>query len=148
MASRLYNQTANKIITDSIKSVVFIDEKALEAYAPIPSGPAALEEELSIKLFQKFKKAGASLTVHKFVKSDLEKPDLIKYLFDNRDLVLLDWELDDDYATGKEYSLKLLADVVQCPHLHFCAIYTATKRESDVFDNIISFFFGKTSEEF
>jgi len=147
MASRLYTQTANKIITDSIKSVVFIDEKALESYVPLPATPVP-EESLSIKLFNKFKQAGSSLTVHKFVASDLGKPDLIRYLFDNRDLVLLDWELDRDYATGKEYSLKLLADVVASAHLHFCAIYTATTRESDVFDNVISFFSGRTRAEY
>ncbi|WP_175632356.1 response regulator receiver domain [Pedobacter ghigonis] len=147
MASLLYNQTAKKIIKDSIKSVVFIDEKALEAYVPIPNKPT-LEEDLSLKLFRKFKKSGASLTVHKFFKDDLSKPELMKYLFDNRDLVLLDWELDEDYATGKSYSLRLLADVVASAHLHFCAIYTATTKESDVFDNIVSFFFGKNTTDF
>lgn len=147
MASRLYHQTANKIIMDSIKSVVFIDEKALEFYKKIPK-VLEPEERLSINLLNRFKKRGASLAVHKFNSSDISNVELKKYLFDNRDLVLLDWELDQDYVVGKGYSLKLLSDVVSTSHLHFCAIYTSTIRDADVFDNIISFFSGRTSVQF
>lgn len=143
----LYKKTAKNIIKNSIKSAVFIDENALEFYQQ-PAKKLNPEQRLSKQLHKKFKENGVSLTVHRFLPADIANKNIKKYLFDDRDLVLLDWELDNDYAVGKRYSLDLLADIISSSHLHFCAIYTSTPNVNDVFDNIISFFSNKSQNDF
>ena len=73
------NQKAKEIILDSIKSAIFIDEKALEPYKAKPKDPYP-EVDLSINLLKKFKEKGISLAVHKFTPNDLENEERIKYL--------------------------------------------------------------------
>ncbi len=137
-----YQLKANAIITEAIKSAIFIDEKALDFYAQ-KSEEVIIEEQLSIDLFTNFKENGVSLAIHKFSASNVDDEALKNYLFQDRDLVLLDWELG-----GDKFSLQLLADIVNRPHIHFCAIYTSTSNIGSIFNNIISFFSNKTEEDF
>lgn len=135
---------AKEIITDSIKSVIFIDENALEAYKS--KSPQQIPEEiLSINLEQNFKKKGITLTSHKFKPSDLNDVELKNYLFRRRDLVLLDWRLEGA-SSGELYSLKILSDIVKTEHLHFCSIYTTEQNTDSIFNNIESFFSGYSRE--
>lgn len=139
----IYLKRANLIIKNSIKSAVFIDEKALEFYRPI-SSHATLEpeEQLSIELYKKFRDIGISITVHKFQPSDISSESTKRYLFEDRDLVLLDWKLDGN--SGESYCLELLSDIVLRQHIHFCTIYTSETNNDEIINNLISYFSGRT----
>jgi len=140
-----YEEKANQIIRESIKSAIFIDENARSFFSPplIEEEPS-IEERLSLKLFDNFKKQGISLAIHKFSNGDEENEVLKKYLFENRDLVLLDWKLDNQ--DGEEFALKMLSDIINSPHLHFCAIYTSTQNLNEIYLNILSYFSGQNKE--
>ena len=73
-------QKTKEIVSNSIKSVIFIDEKALENYTK-KSSAFVREEELSINLNKKFKNKGISLSVHKFKQADLTNTTTLDYLF-------------------------------------------------------------------
>jgi hypothetical protein len=138
----LYQKT-KLIVNQSIKSVVFIDEKAIEFYKGKPD-LNIVEEKLSKNLYLKFKEIGISLAVHKFVPSNISNPTIIKYLLEDRDLVLLDWELGD--YNGEQYSLALLSKVVMQKNIHFCSIYTSHPRHDIIIDKISAYFSGYTND--
>ncbi len=141
-----YQQQATTIIKNAIKSAVFIDEKAREFFQDSSELTGESEEAISLDLFNKFKEDGISLAIHKYRIDDQNNNTLKNYLFENRDLVLLDWNLDGDNS-GQDYCLELLADIVKRPHIHFCTIYTSEKGSSidKVFQNILSYFSGENS---
>jgi len=140
-----YQTIANTIIKDSIKSAVFIDENAREFFTPESEEPN-IEEILSVDLYENFKLQGISLAIHRYSKGDESKADTKNYLFDNRDLVLLDWKLED--KTGEEYALQMLSDIVERKHIHFCAIYTSESNIDEIFNNILSYFSSKTQADY
>lgn len=141
-----YSDKAFSIVRNSINSAIFIDEKAKDFYSTEPTNSQIGEEQLSINLHQGFKAKGISLTIHKFDKKDIENDTLKTYFFKNRDLILLDWELDG--IAGEEYSLKLLSDVINYPHLNFCCIYTRTPRFETIFSQVEAYFSGFDSNDF
>lgn len=131
-------QKTKEIISDSIKSVIFIDEKGLESYQE-KSKTNILEENLSKSLYKNFKKKGVSLTTHKFKPDDLQDDGIKEYLLKRRDLILLDWRLDGDIS-GELYSLEILSEIVKSKHLHFCSIYTTEPKVNNIISNIRSYF--------
>lgn len=133
-------QKTKEVIADSIKSVIFIDEKGLESYQQ-KSSTEISEENLSINLYKNFKKKGISLTTHRFKPDDLRDSDIKEYILKRRDLVLLDWRLDGDQS-GEIYSLEILSEVVKSNHLHFCSIYTTEPHINNIINNIRSYFTG------
>ncbi len=134
----LKNKT-KEIILDSIKSAIFIDEKALEPYKFIPRNRYP-EIDLSINLLKKFKEKGISLAIHKFSPNDLQNEERLKYFFKRRDLVLLDWRLDGN--DGEEHSLNLLSKIVKEKHIHFCSIFTSEQNMNEIIDNVSTYFSG------
>ena len=136
-------QKTKEIVSNSIKSVIFIDEKALESYQK-KSLPFVSEEELSINLNKNFKKKGINLCVHKFKQSDLLDENRLNYFFKRRDLVLLDWKLDGN--DGEEFSLNLLSKIVKQKHIHFCCIYTSELDYNEIINNILVYFSGSNLE--
>lgn len=142
-----YQEKAFKIVKESIKSAVFIDEKAREFYQDVKELTTDYEENLSIELYDNLKKNGISLDVHKYKISDENNNELKNYLFEDRDLVLLDWNLNGN--SGAEFSLKLLEDIVGRAHIHFCIVYTSENGQNldSVLFNILSYF-SYENEEF
>jgi len=142
-----YQDKAIEIIKSSIKSAIFIDENAREYFQEESELTGEIEEKISIDLYEKFKEDGISLAIHKYRIDDQKNKILKDYLFEDRDLVLLDWNLDGNNS-GQEYSLELLADIVKRPHIHFCTIYTSEKGSSidSIFENILSYFSGNNSD--
>lgn len=135
-----YEETAQKIIKEAIKSAVFIDENAKE---PFMSGDFT-ESVRSEELYKDFKEKSISLDIYKY--NDATYQNQKEYLFSNRDLVLLDWKLDGD--TGEDKSLAILSEVVRLqPHIHFCVIYTSEMVDV-VFNNILSYFSCLTKEQY
>lgn len=145
MTNASYQQKAFEIIRSSVKSAVFIDDKALSFYSQEnPQG--YYEEELSKSLFNNFKQNGVSLAVHKFQKGDELDDQLKNYLFEERDLVLLDWNLEGN--EGTDYSLKMISEVISKPNIHFCVIYTSTPNISEVYNQVSCYFSGKTTQDY
>ncbi|MEX2565833.1 MAG: response regulator receiver domain [Cyclobacteriaceae bacterium] len=142
-AQNLYKEKSTQIISEAIKSAIFIDEKAWVPYTN-KSADSPKEEDLSAKLFSKFKQSEVSLAVHRFSKNDLTDQSKKNYLFNGRDLILLDWRLDG--KTGEEYALAMLAEIVAKPHIHFCCLYTSEDDLDSVFHNVLAYFSGKTKE--
>lgn len=137
-----YLDVALDVLSKSIKSAVFIDDKAREFYS-IPNEKIK-EEELCVNLFKNFKSKNISLAIHKFKIGDEKNEELRNYLFSDRDLVLLDWKLDDQ--DGESYSLKLLANVVKSKHLHFCIIYTTESNKNNIYSNIFTYFSDRNTD--
>ena len=136
-----YNDAAEKIIKNAIKSAVFIDENAKEPY----SDETPSESETTLKLYNQFKEEGISLSIFKY--SPEKYSSSISYLFESRDLVLLDWKLEGENAGG-ERSLELLAEIVNNQnHIPFCVIYT-NETEDTVLNNILSYFSGSSKSEY
>lgn len=142
-----YNQKANEIIKESIKSAIFIDENARDFYTETVNLTGAPEEQISLDLYSNFKENGISLAVHKYRVGDESKDGLKTYLFEDRDLVLLDWNLEGN-SDGQDKSLELLSDIVTRPHIHFCTIYTSDSgsKLDNVFSNILSYFSDENQE--
>lgn len=142
----MYSQKAFEILNSSINSVIFIDEKAKDFFSGTPVDSQIPEETLSENLYKAFKNKGKSLDVHRFEPTDIENPEILKYLFNNRDLILLDWELDA--FGGQEYSLKLLHKAVETPYINFCCIYSSSSNFSNISLYLDAYFMGVTSVEF
>lgn len=136
-------QKTREVISDSIKSAIFIDEKAYEPFSVKPT-TNYIETELSQKLYKNFKNKGITLSIHKFLQSDLQDENKIKFLLKKRDLVLLDWKLDGE--NGEEFSLKLLSKIIQEKHIHFCSIYSSEDNSDEIINNILTYFSGYNVE--
>lgn len=141
-----YEDKAFEIVKKSISSAIFIDDNLKDFYSFSDIDTTIVEEVLSQELHKNFKAEGISLAVHKFVKTDIEDVNLNRYFFKNRDLILLDWELDN--TSGEEYSLKLLSEVINYSHINFCCIYTKTPRFDLIHSQIESYFSGLNDEDF
>ncbi|MCG9793547.1 response regulator receiver domain [Flavobacterium algicola] len=135
-----YSEKTLEIVKASIKSAVFIDEKARGIYEYDNLNDSVLEERLSMKVYEKFKEDGISLAIHKFKQSDRTNENLLKYLLEDRDLVLLDWKLEGEH--GEEYSLELLERIVDSNHINFCCIYTTEPNIDNILLNVLSYFSG------
>ena len=139
-----YLNRARNILKDAIKSAIYIDEKARSFYQTEASLLGATEEDLSVQLYNNFKKDGISLDVHKYTIDDEKKKDTLSFFIDNRDLVILDWKLKDQ--SGEEEALIILAEIIKAEHLHFCTIYTSEDQLDIVLQNILSYFSSVTKE--
>jgi hypothetical protein len=140
-----YNKKANQILTDAIKSALYIDENAIE---PFTHQNKSTDTEvigtalLSKQLYSHFKKNHISLLIHRFI--DIE--NTVPFL-SNKDLVLLDWLLDGEISGG-ELALQLLNKIIEFEHLHFCCIYTNNENLTNVLNNCISYFSGRNNESY
>lgn len=139
-----YLNRARNILKDAIKSAIYIDEKARSFYQSEASLSGVTEEDLSVQLYNNFKKDGISLDVHKYTIDDEKKKDTLSFFIDNRDLVILDWKLKDQ--SGEEEALIILAEIIKAEHLHFCTIYTSEDQLDIVLQNILSYFSSVTKE--
>lgn len=142
----MYSNKAFEILNSSINSVVFIDEKAKDFFSETPIDPNVFEEKLSVELFKSFKENGKSLDVHKFETSNLENDKILEYLFNSRDLILLDWELAD--IAGQEHSLKLLNKAISTPYINFCCIYSSSTNFNNIPLFLDTYFSGLNKGEY
>lgn len=142
----MYSQKAFDILNSSINSAVFIDEKAKDFYSGTEINPDVVEEQLSFDLYTAFKKNGKNLTVHRFHIKDIDEPKTIEYLFKGKDLILLDWELNE--YDGQEHSLNLLHKAVSSPNINFCCIYSSSRNFDTIPLYLDAYFSGLTKEQF
>lgn len=138
-----YQDVAKNIIKESIKTAVYIDENALEAYEKMPETPSA-EQALSVELTKKLRESNIDLTVFKYEAQKYK--DQKNYVFANKDLVLLDWELDGEGGGGLS-ALKILQEIVSSfKNIHFCVIYTREENIDGILTDIRCFFSGATQQ--
>ncbi|MCG7281502.1 response regulator receiver domain [Chryseobacterium taklimakanense] len=142
----MYSDKAFTILNSSINSAVFIDEKAKDFYSGTPINTDVVEEKLSGDLFKTFKENGKSLIVHKFKKEHITDNSLVNYLFTGKDLILLDWELDDN--DGQQYSLELLSKAIETPYINFCCIYSRSANFDNIPLYLTAYFSGLQEGEF
>lgn len=133
-----YQDVAKNIIKESIKTAVYIDENALEAYEKMPETPSA-EQALSVELTKKLRESNIDLTVFKYEAQKYK--DQKNYVFANKDLVLLDWELDGEGGGGLS-ALNVLHELIEMRSVHFCTIYTNTEELCEIVKEICSYFCG------
>lgn len=139
-----YQDVAKNIIKESIKTAVYIDENALEAYEKMPETPSA-EQALSVELTKKLRESNIDLTVFKYEAQKYK--DQKNYVFANKDLVLLDWELDGEGGGGLS-ALNVLHDIISLGRIHCCVIYTRNGNVQDIITRICLYNSGQIFEEY
>lgn len=147
----IYTAKASEIIRDSIKTAVYIDEKAWDPFSLEAYDTEINEHVISKNLLDQFKKDGIKLSVHKFVEGDEKSStdhSLKKYLFKNTNLVILDWNLDNDQNEHNYSSLKLLNDIITQPNIHFCSIYSSDPDFDLIIKKTCSYFSGVSTEQY
>ena len=140
-----YKEVAKSIVKEAISSAIYIDEKAIEPFSE-PVRPGTEEANRSVELYNSFKNESISLSIFKYIVDSYKACK--DYIFKNRDLILLDWELEGQ-GQGGEKALEILSDIIcDQPHIHFCAIYTAEKDKDCVLKNVISYFSSTIKTEY
>jgi hypothetical protein len=136
-----FEDIAKDIIAKSVQSVMFVDDELREPFS------SEGDETLSRGIYGSFRAQNSSLDFYKFRDEATWKSDL-GYTLENRDMVVLDWELS---KKSPEYqpTLQILSDAIKKPNLHFVCIYTATESRSfpEIIYKINCFFTSFTKEE-
>jgi hypothetical protein len=144
-----FDASALKIIQDSVVSSLYIDDKIVEPFEEVDSSDEYFK--ISSGLYNSFKKENKSIDFYKFNVAKSWKDDK-DYLFRNRDMLVLDWQLDDSKQMNQTDTLEIIHEAVKSNNTHFISIYTATPEKDlvDIFYLIKSFFskgFNKDSYE-
>ncbi len=135
-----FSSVANQIIQDSIMSSIYIDDKIVEPFEAVIEGNEKLFE-VSKGLYSSFREKNKSLDFYKFKLTRNWREDT-DYIFKNRDLLILDWQLDETKDLKQTDALEILAKAVETDSLHFISIYTSTDEEKfeDIFYQIKAYF--------
>jgi Response receiver domain len=121
------------IIKKSIISSIYIDDNIIEPFTQIAEPDA--NYNITKGVYESFRKEKKTIDFYKFdTKKNWEEDQ--DYLFKNRDLVVLDWQLKGDGLKQPE-TLKVLRKAADTDSLHFVSIYTAT--EAKDFSQILYF---------
>ena len=139
-----YIDIARGVLKDNIKSAIYIDDNAREFHQNELTG--SQEEQLSLDLYSKFRESGVSLESVKYYKESESDSQWINYCLENRDLTLLDWQLEG--KSGEKQSLKILDKIINTPNIHFCVIYTNAENLDDVLKRIVTNYSNFTNENF
>jgi hypothetical protein len=132
-----FQKTAIEVVRDSIRSAICIDDKYASAY----SEDKKLNHTEPKKLYESFRKEGkCDLDIYQF--KNLEESWDPKYMLANKDLMILDWELDELSEPKYKDTLLILNDVIESNQIPFVVIYTDTADLSVVSKNLISTFFS------
>lgn len=134
-----FQYVAQSIVNESIKSAIFIDDKLPGLFKSEDD-----EEALCQPMYESFQEHQCSLDFFKFDKSWGEKSKLI---FERKDLVVLDWELDNEVPAYNS-TLKIIDKAVNTDNLHFVCIYSLTPNAIDeIYYKILAYYSGNKSEE-
>lgn len=130
-------EVQKKLIEETINSAVCIDNEYVGAYE---DSDDAVKRETSRQLYKSFRDNGSChLDICHFTDLDAyhqKKENLLR----NRDLVILDWELDDNKQCKYEDALAILDDVCQNDQIHFVDIYTQADNDKEIAHIIYSYF--------
>lgn len=118
-----------KIVKNAIRSAICIDDNYAAPYKDTPE--LDLEKEEPEKLYYSFRKEGqCDLDIYRF--QGLEEWYKHKHLLCNKDLMVLDWELDQTSAFKYSDTLKILEQNIKSKNVPFVVIYTKTPNLDDV----------------
>ncbi|MGL4805568.1 MAG: response regulator receiver domain [Bacteroidales bacterium] len=134
-----FEATAKNIISESIKSAVFIDDAIPEL-----NDEQFATNPYCVPLYKAFQSSQCSLDFHKF--TQIESIDN-KLLFERKDLIILDWELDSIDPMFKS-TLEIIDRAVETDNLHFVCIYSNQGSSyEDIFIKILAYYSGNIKEE-
>jgi len=128
-------EVQQKLISETINSAICIDNEYVEAYTD--GGDGRMDE--SRQLYESFRDSGlCHLDIYHFTNIEAYHQNKER-LLRNRDLVILDWELDDNKLCKYEDALAILDDVCQNDQIHFVDIYTQAKDHTEIAHTIYSY---------
>ncbi len=135
-----FQSVAKDIIKESISNALFVDDNAWELYKGKSKIPRIrLEHDRSRELYKDFKSHHCLLHIAKFTRSGWKRDR--KFNLNNKDLLILDWQLvGDDHGDA----LKILDLSVLKKSIHFCCIYTQSSLE-EVKNELNRYFLGNIS---
>lgn len=135
-----FETIASKIIENSIVSSLYIDDKVVEPFEEL-NDTNNNYYGVSKGLYSSFRAKNKSLDFYKFQLDKDWKQDS-EYIFRNRDLLVLDWQLDDPKELRQSDTLAILQQAIETDSLHFVSIYTATEARhfQDIFYIIKAYF--------
>lgn len=135
-----------EIISSSIRSAVCIDDEYPEPYQEIPE-ESKLQKQAPKILYQSFRENGkCDLDIYNFKGYESFK-QAKEYLFSNKELLILDWELQPETQVKYDDSLKILLDAVHNDFIQFAAIYTQEPDTQAIAYKIYSFFYSTSTKE-
>jgi hypothetical protein len=128
-----FEEIAKDVIRDSIRSAICIDDTYASAY----STEEGLNTAEPKKLYESFREIGkCDLDIYQF--KDLEKSWNKEYMLFNKDLMILDWELNQSSIPKYSDSIVILSDVIKSNQIPFVVIYTNTEDIHEVGKALIS----------
>lgn len=134
-----FETTAKNIIRESIKSAVFIDDEIPEL-----DKPEFCKNQYTGPLYKSFQASDCSLDFHTFTGIDQLND---KLLFERKDLIILDWELDSVEPKFTS-TLKIIDKAVDTDNLHFVCIYSHRGDDyQDIFKKILAYYSGNSVEK-
>lgn len=128
------------IIRNSIVSSIYIDDKIAEPFSEFAESDKKFYE-VSKGLYESFRRENKSIDFYKYSAQKDWRMEA-DYLFKNRDLLVLDWQLNEATGLIQSETLKILKKAVQTDNLHFVSIYTETPKEkfNEIFYQVKAFF--------
>lgn len=131
-----FNTIATEIVKKSIRSAICIDDEFAEPYETIANG---IIDNIPRKLYQSFKTEGnCSLDFYRY-KEDDNWEEKSKIVLSNKDLIILDWELDKVTPKYKN-TLQILESIIDHGTNQFVVIYTHLERLEEIVLNIRAFY--------
>ena len=126
----------SQVIKDSISSAICIDDKYVAPYQEYAVNDKPADSKI---LYETFRKEGnCDLDIYKYESLDKFEEDK-KYLFNNKDLLILDWELKDNGVKYDE-TLPILEKAIDTDYIQFIVIYTNNNTPENIALRIFSFF--------
>ncbi|MDF0706966.1 response regulator receiver domain [Flagellimonas okinawensis] len=115
-----FSDVAKEVIRNSIRSAICIDDRYAAAYEEDTS---RLNVDEPRKLHRSFREDGlCDLDIYRF--TTFEETWNSDVMLSNKDLLILDWELDAD--GNYDNAVKILNEVVQSKKIPFVVVYTST----------------------
>lgn len=143
----LETEQIKAIVSGAIQSAVCIDDQYQEPYQT-PSGEESLDRESPARLYRSFREKGkCDLDIYNFKGYDIFLDDQ-EYLFNNKELLILDWELNPESQVKYTDALKVLQRAVECEYVQFVTLYTQEENINNIAGQVFSYFRNSgTAEE-
>lgn len=137
-----FEDIAKDVIRNSIRSAICIDDRYASAYEEDTSNLIVDEPR---KLHKSFREEGlCDLDIYRFTTyEETWKPSV---MLSNKDLLILDWELDAD--GNYDNAIKILTQVIESKKIPFVVIYTSTTNLHSVSKALIKEFTPYDTEVF
>jgi len=138
-----FDAAANEIISNSICTAVCIDNDFDEPYSDVYNAENS-SFKIPKNLYESFKEHNCILDFHKYkdLESWIPKKNII---LQNKDLLILDWQLTDGALPFKD-ALEILLDAVKTDSLPFIYLYTDRPDLDEIVFHMYSYFSRNSSD--